>query len=234
MSWKASANKSIRRAAFQDVVRSNGSELLDPTKYEDSYVIFNQDTSIGFCYMQLSDLGGAIYGNSTGFTITSNDQVSPQTLGENATLITTVPSLSTRLTTTEVLTTSSVPSSFASATSTLFDSSRTTTSAIPSTSQQPVSNDTLSRAAIAGASIGSIFCALAIISLVLLLRRFARSRRQQGERGDLNGTRPSLPDNYNIAEVGEGLPFYEANGISRPPELYGTPRGELEGTTPDM
>jgi hypothetical protein len=37
-----------------------------------------------------------------------------------------------------------------------------------------------------------------------------------------------------VAEIGEGLPFHEVNGIARPPELYGIPRAELEGTIPEM
>ena len=66
----------------------------------------------------------------------------------------------------------------------------------------------------------------------MLLCRNARSRKtielEKGEGQDPSGFGQSPShDILNIAEIARG-PYYEVNGVARPPELHGTPRAELD------
>jgi hypothetical protein len=81
-----------------------------------------------------------------------------------------------------------------------FGENATPTETVLPTSQPSASNNTLSTAAIAGVSIGSVFCVLAII-IIVLLYRIARSRRPRGEKIKLNGTGLNRNDTYNAPEI---------------------------------
>jgi peroxiredoxin len=185
--------------------------------------------------MQIEDYAGDTWENTPVFKITSDSQAAPQTFGEGATLSTTVPSLSTGVSTANVLTVSSALSESSSSdvstvSSTLSESSSAPTSTASPTPQPSASNNSLSVAAKVVISVGSILCAIALMIVVLQYRK-VRTRRQRGKEKDFNSTTPSPTNTDHTAEIGEGRSVYEVNGISRRPELYGTPRAELEGTT---
>ncbi|KAL2036625.1 hypothetical protein N7G274_010651 [Stereocaulon virgatum] len=210
----------------------------------------------GVCHMELENLSGSDGANSPFFTITLDNAFPPYTWGLSATsfvdgvsnptavalpLSTTVSSTAVARESPSRSSTSSLSSpasSVASAASfqTSLSSSKTSPAMTPtptateiSAPQAPTSplSEGLDTAAKAGISIGSAFCALAFITTVLLSRNAWMRRTRGGRQGhsSLRLSRPQILE--EIAVIGEGA-YNEVNGVTRPPELYGMPRAELE------
>ncbi|KAI4212550.1 MAG: hypothetical protein LQ351_004802 [Letrouitia transgressa] len=199
---------------------------------------YSEFISKGLCHMQIEDFSGDDYANTPTFGLTSNDAVQPRTWGLSALRLlggddsaTTIVSPSTIVTSKAVKTTA-VSSSSSSTTESTFTILPLTTRRNLATNSPslPSPPRSLGVAAKAGISIGSIFCVLALIITVLLIRIARRSRRTVTRR-----TKPKSSDQSRnhqarlpneVTEIGEGA-YYEVNGVARPNELFGIPRSEL-------
>ncbi|KAL8673992.1 MAG: hypothetical protein Q9168_001577 [Polycauliona sp. 1 TL-2023] len=195
---------------------------------------YNEYIQEGYCHMQLENLAGDDSANDANFDITSDDAVQPQTWGVQAIRLldggvsATVAEASSTISGTMVTTLSAslslLPSTTFSATksSPLANASTPTSSAVPSGSPTSPS-ESLSDGAIAGVSIGSVFCALALVIVLLLFRNALRPKHLTGRDDPSPSQEGTWPE--PIAETNEGP--YEVNGIARPHELDGLPCSEL-------
>lgn len=170
---------------------------------------YNEYDEAGICHLQIINLHTRDSVDSPDFHLKSDDTFAAQTYGLSAT------SLLTAATQTA---TENSPTSFSSTGSTPLTPTSPSSPSLSSPSQP------LTTAAKAGISIGSIFCAIALIIAVLLTYNAARRRRREQESKDAPGqiSRAASP------EIGQGA-YPEIDGLGRPHELQGIPKAELKG-----
>ena len=210
-------------------VPTNGitSQTFDYSEYDEA----------GICHFQIEDSEGDDSVDTPTFDLKSDDSLPVATYGVSSTSLlaeattqTTVTPLPTRTT----LDSSSSLTSFTVST-TLPTTSRTSlssTAVSSSTPSTPTSSSSppqpLTTAAKAGISIGSIFCAVALVIAILLAYNvLARQKARKRQKQDTMNAPEQNPQS-TLPEIGDEGAYNEINGLGRPHELYGIPMAELE------
>lgn len=231
----------VKRVAYHKQVSTNGT---NPQSFP-----YDDYNSKGICHIQLENFAEDDWADTPPFNLKSDDAVDPKTwglkqLGADQSSTVSAPSTTSPPTAIKTISLASSSSSSSLTSAIVLSVSRPSlttpfpTSMDPAASSvsspQPSASKTLNNAAKAGISIGSIFCALALIIAILLLLRIRGLKGKHGQvtKSGLSSIFRStkLPNNEDVkpetlTEI-HGAPF-EVDGIGRPTELQGMPRSEL-------